>query len=369
MENRRAERMPWIIVIMLVAAVCLVAWLGAYAIKKSSADSAFGSYTALSGAQSMEVKIAGDGFVYYDGSAVTRMDSGGSVVWNYYVGGGAEFSASASGVAVWNGRKLTIIDIENGTTTYSGDQDTEVSDARVGSKYAAALLEGDGISQIVVLEKGGRQVYTAELDQLTAVDFGFYSGGSQLWVMALDTTGSIPTCEITTYSPRSMSIVGQISDTEQLMYHVSFQSESVNCTGVTYYKAYDYNGREITESRKLVYGWYLMSAETGDDPLMAFVPNGQAETGDVIQDVRMMRSDVDRTVHLPFPCAYLETNGDKVYGFASDGHVIIARPGRQKADAYQMPFYIDRVYGVTSSGVAVISSGDTLYLLSLNMDE
>lgn len=369
MENRRAQRMPWIIVILLVAAVCLVAWLGAYAIKKSSADSAFGSYTALSGAQSMEVRIAGDGFVYYDGSSITCMDSGGSVVWTYLVGGGVEFSASSSGVAAWNGHKLTIIDIENGTTTYSGDQDTNVSDARVGSRYAAVLLEGDELSQVIVLEKGGRQVYTAELDQLTVVDFGFYSGGSQLWVMALDTTGSVPTCEITTYSPRSMSIVGQISDTEQLMYHVNFQSESVNCTGVTYYKAYDYNGREISSQQKLVYGWYLMSAETGDDPLMAFVPTGQSETGDVIQDVRLMRSDVDRIVHLPFPCAYLETKGDKVYGFASDGHVMIARPDRQKVDAYQMPFYIDRVYGVTSSGVAVISSGDTLYLLSLNMDE
>lgn len=369
MENRRARRMPWIIVILLVAAVCLVAWLGAFAIKKSAANSDFGSYTALSGAQSMEVRIAGDGFVYYDGSSITRMDSGGNVVWTYLVGGGVEFSASSSGVAAWNGRKLTLIDIENGTTTYSGDQETDVSDARVGSKYAAVLLEGAEFSRVIVLEKGGRQVYTAELDQLTAVDFGFYSGGSQLWIMALDTTGSVPTCEITTYSPRSMSIVGQISDAEQLMYHVSFQSESVNCTGVTYYKAYDYNGREISDRQKLVYGWYLMSAGTGDDPLMAFVPTGQSETGDAIQDIRLMRSGVDRIVHLPFTCAYLETKGDKVYGFASDGHVMIARPDRQKVDAYQMPFYIDRVYGITASGVAVVSSGDILYLLSLDTGE
>ena len=369
MDYRRDSRMPWTIAILLVAFICLVSFLGTKVIKNSAADKAFGSFETVPGAQNMQVQIAGDGFVYYDGSSITKMDDTGKVLWTYLIGSGAEFRASSGGVAAWNGNMLTLINIDNGTTTYSADQGVEVKSARVGSKYAAVLTEDDGSATVTVMEKGGREVYRADLDQLTAVDYGFYSSGTQLWVMSLDTTGSVPTCDITTYSPRSMSIVGQITDMEQLMYNVSFCSDSVNCTGVTYYKVYDYNGREIESRRRLVYGWYLISSEGGEDPLMAFVPTGQTDGVDKIQDVRLMRNNVDHIVHMPFPASYVITYKGKVYGFASDGHVMVVTPGKQKADAYQMPFYIDRVYGITDSGVAVISSGNTLYLMSLGIKE
>lgn len=369
MDYRRDMRMPWTIAILLVAVICLVSFLGAKVMRNSSAKDAFGSFETVPGAQNMQVQMAGDGFVYYDGSSLTKMDSQGKVLWTYLIGSGAEFRASAGGVAAWNGNMLTLVDIDNGTTTYSADQGVEVTSAVVGSKYAAVLTEDDGSATVTVMEKGGREVYEAHLDQLTAVDFGFYSAGAQLWVMALDTTGSVPTCEITTYSPRSMSIVGQITDMEQLMYNVSFQSDSVNCTGVTYYKVYDYNGREIEARRRLVYGWYLIDRGSGEDPLMAFVPTGQTDGVDMIQDIRLMTGNMDDIVHLPFPASHVTVFSGKVYAFASDGHVMVVTPGKQKADAYQMPFYIDRVYGITDSGVAVISSGNTLYLMSLDIRE
>ena len=369
MDYRRDTRMPWTIAILIVAVICIVAWLGAFLINRSARVEGFGSYKTVIGAQNMDVQIAGDGFVYYDGSSVTRMDSEGKILWSCLISAGAEFNASASGVAAWNGSMLTLIDMERGTTTYSSDQGVKIISARVGSKYAAVLTEEEGASGITVMEKDGRVVYEVELDQLTAVDYGFYSSGAQLWVMALDTTGSVPTCEITTYSPRSMSIVGQISDMEQLMYNVTFQSSSVNCTGVTYYKVYDYNGREIESRRKLVYGWYLISSGKGENPMLAFVPTGQTDGVDKIQDLRMMQAGSDRIVHMPFNCSSVIAHGNKVYGFASDGHIMVASPNSQKVNAYQMPFYIDRVHGITDSGVAVISSGNTLYLLSVDIEE
>lgn len=369
MDYRRDTRMPWTIAILCVAVICFISWFGAFIINRSAKNAGFGSYQTVIGAQNMEVQLAGDGFVYYEGNSITHMDSKGNVIWNCMISPGAEFNASAYGVAAWNGSVLTLIDIERGTTTYSSDQGVKVVSARVGPKYAAVLTEDEGENKITVIEKDGRVVYEVELDQLTAVNYGFYSSGAQLWVMALDTTGSVPTCEITTYSPRSMSIVGQISDMEQLMYNVTFQSSSVNCTGVTYFKVYDYNGREIESRRKLVYGWYLISSGNGEDPMLAFVPTGQTDGVDRIQDLRMIRNSTDRIVHMPFPCSAIVAHGDMVYGFASDGHIMVASPDSQKVNAYQMPFYIDRVHGITDSGVAVISSGNTLYLLSVGIEE
>lgn len=218
------------------------------------------------------------------------------------------FEATSSGVAAWNGSMLTLIDGQSGTTTYSGEQDTAVTSAKLGAKYAAVLLEGDS-NRVLVMESGGREVYTVDAGQLTVVDYGFYSSGSLLWVMALDTTGSTPTCAIYTYKPRSMSIIGNISDTEQLMYAVTFQTDRICTAGVTYYKVYDYNAREIESQRKLVYGWYLISADEGDDPLQAFVPTGQSDGTDNLRDVRMLRNGVDRTVHMPYACRSIVGQG------------------------------------------------------------
>ena len=72
---------------------------------------------------------------------------------------------------------------------------------------------------------------------------------------------------------------------------------------------------------------------------------------------------------MPFPCSYLKVLGDKIYGFASDGHVMVGSISSQKVEAYQMPFYIDRVYGITESGVAIVSSGNTIHMLSLGLIE
>jgi hypothetical protein len=365
MDRIRNTRMPWIIVLFLVALVCGLSWLVAYLIHDALAPADFGSYEAISGAADATIAVAGDGFVSYDGSTLTHMDSSGKVKWTYLIGGNVEFSAGKHGVAAWSGDMLTLIDMESGTATYSGAQDAGVVSARVGSDYAAVLLEPATDGSICVMETGGRQVYTAEFDQLTVIDYGFFSSGSLLWAMALDTTGSVPTCEITTYKPGSMRIVGSISDTEQLMYNVTFQSTSVCCTGVTYYKVYDYTGTEDESRRRLVYGWYLVSADSTDDPIMALVPAGQSDGSVGMQDVRMLRSDLDQKVRMPFPCESIVARGNHVYGFSADGHVMVATAGRQKVDAYQMPFGIENVYGVTDDGVAVVSSNGTVYLISL----
>ena len=119
-----------------------------------------------------------------------------------------------------------------------------------------------------------------------------------------------------------------------------------------------------------MYGWYLLDSESGESPMMAFVPTGQTDgVGDVIKDVRMIKGSKDRIVHMPFPCNSIVARGDNVYGFATDGHVLVAGIDSQKVNAYQMPFYIDEVHGITGDGTAVVSSGNTLYLLSLGIEE
>lgn len=365
MESNRKARLPWIIVILIVALVLTLSFLFAVLIRNVSGGSNFGSYKALSIPANAQVQVVGDGFVYYDGSTITRVSASGKTEWTYLVGTNASISAGAASVAAWSDETITLVDMENGVPTYSNAQDDAVLSVRVGEKYAAALLGSETDGTVVVLETGGKLVYQVEFAQQTVIDYGFFSSGNLLWVMALDTSGSVPTCEITTYKPSNRRVVGLISDTEQLMYNVTFQSAFIRCTGITYLKVYDYTGTEDETQRKLVYGWTLLSADEGDNPMMALVPTGESDGTGEMKDVRMMRAGLDQIVRMPFSCEALVARGDAVYGFSKDGYVMVAAASRQKVNAYQMPFDIDEVYGVTDGGAAVVRAGSTVYIISL----
>ena len=218
---------------------------------------------------------------------------------------------------------------------------------------------------MVLLENGGREVDRLTFADQTVLDYGFFSSDTLFWVMTLDTSGTVPTTAITTYRPGRM-MVGSITDAQQLMYQVMFQSSQVVCAGTTHLKVYDYTGREDESRRTLIYGWYLAAVEAGvDDPMMAFVPGAQYGTGGELRDVRMMRANVDEIVRMPFACATLVAKGDRVYGFSTDGHVMVARTGAQKVDAYLLEVPAGQIYGVTDDRVAVMGTGNTVYLVTL----
>ena len=293
------------------------------------------------------------------------MSSKGAQEWSYSVGANASFSASDSGVAVWTDKRLVVIDREDADTIYTGQMEESILSARTGAVYTAVLLAPEHDSTIVLLQNGGREVDRLTFADQTVLDYGFFSGDSLFWVMTLDTSGTVPTTAISTYRPGRM-IVGSITDQQQLMYQVMFQSSQMACAGTTHLKFYDYTGREDEARRTLIYGWYLAAVDAGvDDPMMAFVPDAQYGAEGGMQDVRMLRSNVDEIVRMPFACSTLVAKGDRVYGFSADEHMMVARAGVQKVDAYQLSTPPADVCGVTDDRVAVLAAGNTAYLVTL----
>ena len=364
MEKRRSARTPWALVLLILAFSCMLSYGMAVLGTKVFDNETFGRYQIMNISNIQDLQVTSSGFVYYDGSTVSSISSAGKVNWSYLVGQNADFDASDYGVAAWSGKTLTLIDASSGTTTFNGAMDEDVMSARVGDKYTAILMGDESNSTMVLMENGGRQINKITLTSQTAVDYGFFSNGSLLWVMVCDTNGTVPVCNIQTYRP-GKEIVGSIGDTQQLVYAVMFQSNQVCVAGDTYLKVYDYTGMEEEARRKLIYGWYLAdSDEVSIDPLMAFVTDSQYSQSD-IRDVRMIRSNLDKVVRLPFGCMDLECVGDTIYGFASDGHMMILKAGAQKADAYRLNLAIDKVYGVTRDGVAILGSGASTYLVTL----
>ena len=365
MDTRRTGRLPWGAAALIAAAICALSVLGAFLCKQAFGPKGYGESTAVTLSGNQGVQVTGDGFVYYNGSTLLSVSSKGAQQWSYSVGANATFAAGESGVAVWSGRRLSVIDRDDGDTIYTGQMEEDILSAKAGAVYTAVLLSPEHDSTMVLLENGGREIDRLTFADQTVLDYGFFSADSLFWVMTLDTSGTVPTTAISTYRPGRM-IVGSITDQQQLMYQVMFQSSQVVCAGTTHLKVYDYTGRENEEKRTLIYGWYLAAVEAGvDDPMMAFVPDAQYGTEGGMRDVRMMRADVDQIVRMPFACTTLVAKGDRVYGFSADGQVMVARTGVQKVDAYALNTPAAEVYGVTDDRVAVMGAGNTVYLVTL----
>ena len=69
---------------------------------------------------------------------------------------------------------------------------------------------------------------------------------------------------------------------------------------------------------------------------------------------------------MPYGCQSLVAVGSRVYGFSTEGFVMIAEQGKTSVSCYRLPMQFDHIYGVTGSGVAVLGSGSTVYLLNLS---
>ena len=366
MESNRQARLPWAIALLIVVFVSVIALAAGRLIGSATHRSSY-DYKAVQLASNLGLEVVDDGFVYYDGSYIGSVTTEGRVKWSYLIGRNADFDANANGVAAWTGESLTLIDAQTGTPTFSGAMETDVLSARIGSKYTAVLLGPEYNSTIVLMEPGGRRVNSITLTNQTVIEYGFFSKGSLLWVMSPDTSGTVPSCTVNTYRP-GKEIVGSIHDNEQLVYATVFQSSYFCCAGETHLKVYDYTGNEDRNRRRLVYGWYMASVDenVADDPMMAFVPNDQYGGSNVIRDVRMIRAGLDQQVRMPYGCQSLVARDNRLYGFSTQGFVMIAIQGERRVKAYQLPMLFDRAYGVTADNIAVLGSGGSIYLVNLS---
>ena len=364
MERKRDRRVPWPIALLIMLLACAIAYGGARIYARMDKGRTY-DFVDVDVPVNMGLEVVDDGFVYYDGASIASVSSAGSVKWSYLIGKNADFDATDYGVATWSGPSLTLIDGETGTTSFSGSMDADVLSARIGERYTAVLLGPEHDSTIVLMEKGGRRVNSITLTHQTVIDYGFFSNGSLMWVMSLDSSGTVPSCTVNTYRP-GKERVGMIHDNEQLMYGVVFQSSYFCCAGDTFLKVYDYTGSEDKSRRRLVYGWYMAALDdVPDNPMMAFVPNDQYDGKDGMHDVRMIRAALDQQVRMPYGCQKLVARNNRVYGFSTEGYVMIAEQGRAGVDAYQLPLQFDKIYGVTGDDRAVLGNGGTVYLLNL----
>lgn len=362
MDYKRQTRLEWGPAILLGVIMVMLAYLTASWIH-SGDDTPLGSVVRLNTATNREIQISGSNVYYLEGGSLHCVTSGGKYVWNLGVDSDSQFAASEYGVAVWSRKKLTVVDPRTGHPLASKTMDDEIISAGVGDTYVAVVEGAEDDSNVVIMNHYGTVVDTlTDFTGYTVLDFGFFEGRELFWIMTLDSTGSVPTCKISTYIPGKRE-TGTITDSEQVIYRVMFRSSYIAAVGTDYLRLYDYTGAEQTKQRTTVYGWYMEAVDRStDNPLMLFVPNRQVEDKIEISDVRMILGNDESIVHLPVACKQLEANGTDLYGF-SEETLVKCTFGQKTSTAYKMPVLVDNVIGITADKTAVVTSGGSIYLI------
>ena len=364
MEMLENKGVSWIVALCIAAAVTLLALLSAQGLRALGQAPA-GTVTQLPCSPSQVIEPLGDGVIYSDGTHLHALGSDARQKWNYMVGVGFSFDASKDGVAAWTGSSVALLDDESGKSLFSGVMNDTVISAVMGEKYAAVLIGADEQnSTLVIMEHGGREIDRITLPNVMVIEYGFFNNGNMLWVMSLDTEGTIPMSQITTYRPGRMKS-GHITDSDQVLYRVMFESPDVYTVGTTYIKTYDYTGVENVAKRRLIYGWYLMDTDgSGTNALMAYVPMSQVGMDVSVSDVRLISGDKEKTVRMPFACYALDVVGNKVYGF-SEQYVMSIGLNDSKASVSPLPMKCDDLLGITDGRQAILTSEGSVYLVTL----
>ena len=364
MEKAEARGLSWASALLITALIVMASVIAARVVTAIGEGNASGA-TLLPCSSSQKIEPLGKGVVYSDGTHLHALNSDGRQRWNYLVGAGFNFDAEGAGVAAWTGSSLALLNGTSGEPLFSGVMDEPIISATMGETYAAVLIgEDNQASTMIIMEHGGRKIDEISLPNLTVLEYGFFNNGNMLWIMSLDTEGTVPMSQLTTYRPGRMQS-GKIIDSDQVLYQAAFESPNVYTIGTIYSKVYDYTGVEDVTRRRLIYGWYLMdSGGTGDQALMAFAPMAQVGSEVKVSDVRLMSGGTDRTIRMPFPCHALAVRNGKVYGF-SDQYVMNCGIGDKKASVMQLPVWCDGMLGITEDNSAIIVSDQSVYLVTL----
>ena len=184
-----------------------------------------------------------------------------------------------------------------------------------------------------------------------------------MWVLGLDTTGTVISTELQTFQPGRLS-TGSSSLGEHIAYRIYDQDGVLHVVTTRQILHYNYRVLEAS-SPTLIYGYTVEDVLTSGGTLyQLLVPAQDQDEGSGLNNVRLMYGNVDRVLHLPSPCIAAALGTRSVYGFASNA-VYACRFGETTFNAYALPINITAVLGMISENRAVVASGSEIYVVEL----
>ena len=355
--------------VLLCALALLVIMVMSYAVS-GMGRSDVGSVTRVGATLSQNVVPFGDSVIFYDGTTLHCVAATGGNEWSYQIGTNADYDSAEKRIIAWSGNDIYMLN-NRGRLIFNDRMSDSVQFASVGDKYAAVFLGDPDNGVISVMNEEGQIIDNITIQDQTVLDMGFFMSSTTtstqetelLWVLGLDTTGTVISTELQTFQPGKLA-TGKSSLGEHIAYSVYWADNMLNVVDTRQIAHYNYRVLEQMNPT-LIYGYTLDSIkEIRGMSYKLMIPAQEQNEGSNIANVRLMYGNVDRVLHLPGPCFDVELGTRSVYGFSS-GAVHVCRYGETSFTSYAMPVNVTAVLGMITEDRVVVASGSEIYVVEL----
>ena len=356
-------------VIAALTLVMIMALVLGYALGGSGRE-AIGRTTRIGATLSQNIMPFGDNVIFYDGTTLHCMAAAGGNLWSYQIGTNADYDATQEKIVAWSGNDLYILN-SRGRLIYNNKMTDTIQFASAGDEYVAAFVGEPDNGVVTVINSAGQIVDNVSISSQTLLDIGFFksmtSSSAQetelMWVLGLDTTGTVISTELQTFQPGKLS-TGKSSLGEHIAYKIYDTDGLLNV--VTTRQIMHYNYRVLEESNPtLIYGYTVEDVKKiGDVTYQLLIPAQESRDGIHLSNVRLMYGSVDRVLHLPSECLAAALGTHSVYGFSQNA-VYVCPFNQTTFTPYALPVNITAVLGMITDNRVVAASGSEIYVIEL----
>ena len=356
-------------VIAALTLVMIMALVLGYALGGSGRE-AIGRTTRIGATLSQNIMPFGDNVIFYDGTTLHCVAAAGGNLWSYQIGTNADYDATQEKIVAWSGNDLYILN-SRGRLIYNNKMTDTIQFASAGDEYVAAFVGEPDNGVVTVINSAGQIVDNVSISSQTLLDIGFFksmtSSSAQetelMWVLGLDTTGTVISTELQTFQPGKLS-TGKSSLGEHIAYKIYDTDGLLNV--VTTRQIMHYNYRVLEESNPtLIYGYTVEDVKKiGDVTYQLLIPAQESRDGIHLSNVRLMYGSVDRVLHLPSECMAAALGTHSVYGFSQNA-VYVCPFNHTTFTPYALPVNITAVLGMITDNRVVAASGSEIYVIEL----
>ncbi len=357
------------LLLTLGALTAVIAVAVSFALQGTGRESV-GSVTRIGATLSQNVTPFGDSVIFYDGTTLHCMAAGGGNLWSYQIGTNADYDVAQERIVAWSGNDVYILN-SRGRLIYNNKMSDTIQFAGAGSEHVAVFVGEEDNGVVTVINEAGQIVDNVTISNQTLLDIGFFkavtSSSAQetelMWVLGLNTTGTVISMELQTFQPGKLS-TGKSSLGEHIAYKVYDVDGRLEV--VTTRQIMHYNYRVLEEENPtLIYGYTVEDVrQSGKTTYQLLIPAQESREGVRINNVRLMYDNVDRVLHLPSECLAATLGTHSVYGFSSNA-VYVCPYGETAFRAHALPVNVTAVLGMITNNRAVVASGSEIYVVEL----
>ena len=366
-KKKRPQRLSMLAALFALALLIVLAT--GYALR-GTGRSEIGRTTRIGATLSQNVMPFGDSVIFYDGTTLHCVAAAGGNLWSYQIGTNADYDATQERIVAWSGNDLYILN-SRGRLIYNNKMSDTIQFASAGDEFVAVFVGEPDNGVVSVINSAGQIVDNVTISNQTLLDVGFFksvtSSSAQptelMWVLGLNTTGTVISTELQTFQPGKLS-TGKSSLGEHIAYMIYDTDGTLNI--VTTREIMHYNYRVLEESNPtLIYGYTVEDVKTlGGVTYQLLIPAQESRDGIRLSNVRLMYGGIDRVMHLPGECLAAKLGTRSVYGFSSNA-VYVCPFGETTFTAHALPVTVTAVLGMITDNRAVVASGSEIYVIEL----